>query len=53
MEYGGVFGEIAFKIARAMDMGEEEDIKRELRNYIIEQGYNPEICDYINSVNWL
>lgn len=53
MEYGRFFGEMAFKIARAMDMGEEDDVKRELCNYVIEQNYNPEICDYINSVNWL
>ena len=53
MEYGKIFGEMAFKIARAMDMGEEDDVKRKLCNYIIEQGYNLEICDYINSVNWL
>jgi hypothetical protein len=53
MEYGKIFGEIAFKIARAMDMGEEKDVKNELCNYVIEQDYNPEICDYINSVNWL
>lgn len=53
MEYGREFGEMAFKIARAMDMGEEEDVKNELCNYVIEQDYNPEICDYINNVNWL
>lgn len=40
-------------IARALDGGTEEDVKRELCKYIKEQGYNPEICDYINSVNWL
>ena len=40
-------------IARALDGGTEEDVKRELCKYVKEQGYNPEICDYINSVNWL
>lgn len=40
-------------IARALDGGTEEDVKRELCKYIKEQGYNPAICDYINSVNWL
>jgi len=52
-EYGGVFGSIAWDIARAMDVGAEEDVKRELCRYVLEQGYNPQICEYINSVNWL
>ena len=51
--YGEVFGNIAYDITRAMDEGDEEDVKRELRHYVIEQGYNPAICDYIDSVNWL
>lgn len=44
---------IAFPITRAMDYGEEKDVKSALCAYIDEQGYNPEIKDYINSVNWL
>ena len=52
-DYGTVFGDLAWNIARAMDEGTEEDVKRELCRYIKEQGYNPEICEYINSVNWL
>lgn len=39
-------------ISRAMDSGSEEDIRRELSDYVIGNGYNPEITDYINSVKW-
>lgn len=42
-----------FPISRALDSGTEEDVKRELCNYIYENEYNEKICDYINSVNWL
>lgn len=40
-------------IARALDSGENYDIQRELCKYIHLGGYNPEICNYINSVDWL
>ena len=41
-------------IARALDSGTEEDVKRELCKYVkIGDYYTPEICKYINSVNWL
>lgn len=40
-------------VARALDGGTEEDIKGELCGYILGNGYNPDICDYICSVNWL
>jgi len=42
-----------FKISRALDSGEEEDIKRELCAYIDDGNYNPKIKDFINSVKWL
>ena len=42
-----------FPISRALDSGTEEDVKRELCNYILENGYNKTICNYINSVSWL
>ena len=47
------YGKIGDEISRAMDNGTEQDIKRELSRYIIEQEYRPSICDYINSVAWL
>lgn len=42
-----------FPISRALDSGEEEDIKRELCAYIDDGNYNPKIKDFINSVKWL
>lgn len=53
--YNDVAGyeEIGYGIGDALDGGEEKDVKRELCNYIKENGYNEAICDYINSVNWL
>lgn len=40
-------------LARAIDSGEEVDVKRELGRYIDRGGYNPEIKNYIQSVEWL
>lgn len=42
-----------YPISRAMDSGEEEDIRRELCAYIDDSNYNPKIKDFINSVAWL
>ena len=53
MEYTDIFPDLSNPISRAMDEGEEEDVKRELCNYIEKCGYNTEIKDYINSVSWL
>lgn len=47
------YGTIGDGITRAMDGGTEKDVKGELSKYITEQEYNPAICDYVNSVNWL
>lgn len=47
------YGEIGWDITRAMDEGEEEDVKKALKKYIVEQGYNIEICKYIDSEEWL
>ena len=49
MEYGGS----GWYIARAMDFGTEEQVKEQLCKYIDGNHYNPEIKDYINSVNWI
>ena len=40
-------------IASAMDGGTEEDVKRELCEYIRNGGYNMELCNYINERSWL
>ena len=49
MEYGGS----GFDIARAMDYGTEDDVRKELCKYIDRNNYNPQIKDYINRVNWI
>ena len=40
-------------ISRALDSGENEDVQKALCNYIIEQGYNPAICDFVKSQVWI
>ena len=40
-------------IASALDSGTEADVKKALCEYVKLGEYNPAICDYINSVNWL
>lgn len=47
------YGDIANEIALAMDEGEEVEVKRALNIYVVQNDYNPNICNYINSVNWL
>ena len=47
------YGRVGDGITRAMDFGEESDVKKALCRYIIDNEYNPEICVYIHSVNWL
>lgn len=41
------------EVARALDSGTEEDVKKALCAYIDDEEYNPSIKDYINSVKWL
>lgn len=40
-------------VLAAMCSGKERDVKRSLCAYILDGGYNEELCDYINSVDWL
>ena len=47
------YGEQGQEIAKALDSGEAEDIKRELNAYIMKNDYNPAICEWVNLVNWL
>lgn len=44
---------IAFKIAKAMDKGTEEEVRQQLCSYVKDYGYNDDICNFINSVEWL
>lgn len=53
MRYGNIWPALAHPITRAMDEGEEPDVKNALCAYVKTAGYNPAICDYINSVSWL
>ena len=52
MEYESTFN-FNRAISRAMDGGTEQDVKKALCDYVINQRYNTGICTYINSVNWL
>lgn len=47
------YGRIGDDITRAMDFGTEEEVKRALCKYVVENEYNPLICDYICRINWL
>ena len=47
--YGGIYDDIT----RAMDTGTEEDVKKLLCDYILNNGYNPNLCEYIKQKNWL
>lgn len=40
-------------LSKALDYGDEKDIKEALCKYIDENEYNPSIKGFINSVNWL
>lgn len=41
------------RITRAMDYGKENIVKAELIHYVLCNDYNPQICNYILSVDWL
>lgn len=47
------YGEIGWGITKAMDYGTETDVKTALCEYIIRNEYNPDICGYVWSKNWL
>lgn len=50
---GGCGSEYAKRITLAMDYGAEEEVKMALIQYVEENGYNPQIEDYILSRDWL
>lgn len=47
------YGRTGDEITRAMDGGTEDDVKKALCDYITGNGYNPQICEYVTSVEWL
>ena len=54
MKEAAIFGYyIGGEVMRAMDCRKNADVQEALCKYIMEQGYNPDICDYIRSVDWL
>ena len=53
MGYAETWPDLADPITRAMDGGTNEDVRNALCDYIVSQGYNPSICDYVNSVEWI
>ncbi len=52
-DYNEVFPELAAPILSALSSHVEQKVKHALCGYVFAAGYPPEICDYINSVNWL
>lgn len=40
-------------LANALDNGTNEDVQRELCNYIIDCEYNETLCEFINKERWL
>ena len=51
-EYGEIWPDLADPITLAIERSPEQVVKFELCRYVIDSGLDPEICDYINSVNW-
>lgn len=47
------YGEVGYGITRALDCGSEQDVKRELYRYLVNNDYNLEIKKFIDSVQWL
>ena len=41
------------QIILCMDEGDEADVRIALCRYILRNGYAPDICNYVCSVNWL
>ena len=52
LQYEQVF-DFDISISGALDYGNEEQVKESLRAYIDQNDYNPDIKNYINSVEWL
>ena len=40
-------------LARALDSGSDDDIRRELCRYIDDGGYRQDVKKYVNSVDWI
>ena len=47
------YGEPGYGITRAMDRGTNRDVQKALADYILDNEYNPALCGYVFSVDWL
>lgn len=47
------YGRPGWGITRAMDAGTNRDVQKALADYILDNGYNPNLCGYVFSVDWL
>lgn len=53
LSYNRCFEGIADKITKAMDYGTEQDVKKALCEYVVENGYNNSVCEFVDSVCWI
>lgn len=47
------YGKVGHLITEMMDEGTELSVKAALCRYIVDNGYDSKVCEYIISVNWL
>lgn len=47
------YGTPGHGITRAMDAGTNRDVQKALADYILDNEYNPALCGYVFSVDWL
>ena len=53
MQYNDLTPDASSEITAAMDYGTDADVRASLCRYIDQNGYNPEIKNYINSRRWI
>lgn len=51
-DYREAFPEAAGPILAALESKTEQIVKHALCGYVLENGYDPALCDYINGVTW-
>ena len=47
------YGKVGHLITEMMDEGTELEVKAAICRYIVDNGYDSKVCEYIISVNWL
>lgn len=53
MSYRYLWSSVCDPITRAMDEGTNEDVQNQLCDYVFRGGYNPQICRFILSFDWI